>query len=121
VPGAGKSNREGRLSLRSSAQVCDWFVRLAQRICLLIGISTTANRGLVRYLIPAYLLAGRDIRYGRESFSSSCSSEANPVPAVTNDGAARGDCGPPKSNAATLAHFLVTSGTSLARFQITTK
>ena len=118
---AGRSDREGRGSLRSSAQVCDRFVRLAQRVRLLIGISTTANRGLVRYRTPACLLSGRDSGYGRENFSSSFSSEANPLPAVAWDVAARGDCGPPKSNAATLAHFLVTSGTSLAHHQLTTK
>ena len=36
VPDAGRSDREGRGSLRSSAQVCDRFVRLAQRVRLLI-------------------------------------------------------------------------------------
>jgi len=118
---AGRSDREGRGSLRSSAQVCDRFVRLAKRVRLLIGISTTANRGLVRYRTPACLLAGRDGRYCRENLSSSCSSEANPLPAVAWDVAERRDCGPPKSNAATMAHFLVTSGTSLARRQLTTK
>ena len=45
MPDAGRSDRKGRGSLRSSAQVCDRFVRLAQRVRLLIGISTTANRG----------------------------------------------------------------------------
>jgi len=114
-PDAARSDREYRLSLRSSAQVCDWIVRL------LIGISTTANSGLVRYRTQACLLAGRDSRYGRENLSSSCSSEANPIPAVAWDVAARGDCGSPKSNAATSAHFLVTSRTCLARLQLTTK
>ena len=89
VTDAGSSDREWRVSLRSSAQVCDWFVRLAQRERLLIGISTTANRGLVRYRTPACLLAGRDSGYGREDFSSSFSSEANPLPAVAWDVAAR--------------------------------
>ena len=45
VTEAGTLDRKMRVSLRSSAQVCDWFVRLAQRVRLLIGISTTANRG----------------------------------------------------------------------------
>jgi hypothetical protein len=121
VPDAGRSDREGHGSLRSSAQVCDRFVGLAQRVRLLIGISNTANRGLVRYRTPACLLTGRDSRYGRESLSSSCSSEANPLPAVAWDVAEMGDCGPRRSNAATLANFLVTSGTSLARRQLMTK
>jgi hypothetical protein len=115
VPDAGRSNREGRVSLWSSAQVCDWFVRLAQRVRLLIGISTTANRGIVRYRTPACLLAGRDSRYDRENLSSLCSSEANPLPAVSWEVAAMADCGTPKSNAATFVHFLVTTWTSLVR------
>jgi len=121
MPDAGRSDLEGRVSLRSSAQVRDRFVRMAQRVHLFIGISTTANRDLVLYGTPAYLLAGRDRRYGRENLYSSCSSEANPLQAVAWDVAARGGCGTPKSNASTLAHFLVTSGTSLARLQLTTK
>ena len=96
-------------------------MRLAQRVRLLIGIWTTVKRGLVRYRSTACLLAGRYSRYGQENLSSSCSSEANPLLAVAWDVAARGDRGPNKSNAATLVHFLVTSGTSLARRQLTTK
>jgi len=121
VPNDGRPDREGRGYLVSFAQVRDMVEPLAHRVRLLIGISTTANRGLVRYRTPACLLSGRDSGYGRENFSSSFSSEANPLPAVAWDVAARGDCGPPKSNAATLAHFLVTSGTSLAHHQLTTK
>ena len=121
LPDAGRSDREGRVSLRSSAQVCDWFVRLALRVRLLLSISTTANIGLVPYVTQSCLLAGRISRYGREYLSSSVSSEKNPLQAVVWDGDARGDCGPPKSNAATLAHFLVTSGTLLPRLQLTTK
>jgi len=121
VPDDGTSDREGRVSLRSSAQVYDRFVRLAQRVHLLIGISTTAKKGPVRYRTPACLFAERDSRYGRENLSSSCSSEANSLPAVAWDVGASGDCSPPKSNAATLAHFVVTSWTSLGRLHLTSK
>ena len=114
-PDAARSDREYRLSLRSSAQVCDWIVRL------LIGISTTAKKGPVRYRTPASLFAERDSRYGLENLSSSCSSEANSLPAVAWDVGASGDCSPPKSNAATLAHFVVTSWTSLGRLHLTSK
>ena len=89
---------------------CDRFVRLAQRVRLFVGISTTADRGLVRYRTPACLLADRGSRYSRENLSSSFSSEPNPLHAVAWDVAAGGDCGPPKSNAATFAHFLLLVG-----------
>ena len=85
----------------------------AQRARLLIGKSTNANR--------SFPYSGNDAcRPGKNRFLRA-PTRANSLPAVDGDVAAIGNCGALQSNATKLVHFLVTSGTSLARHQLPTK